>query len=477
MRAVPSQNSIPTVELTAQQGQSSDNTTSVARPSTSSNAIPAHGRWKPLAIVISSTVLVFTACGLNFAYGIYQELYESMSHDPSSPFYRATPAMIDLIGTLSVSLMTIGAPFASAWTKAFSPRSVTLVGGLLLGLSLILSSFGTRYWHFVVTQGLLLGVGTCLSYIPAVTAAPGWYNEHRALAMGVILSGTGVGGVFWAPVLRILNTSIGFRNTLRLSGAASSFLMTVAALFLSWDPVNAQRWRVEYANVGRFKALYRIPLLNWQIARNRTFFAHALGGCIQSAAYYAPVYFFSAYGRTLGYSVAAGANFIAISNATNAIGKIIFGYLADRLGRINTLAVTTLLSSVTVLGLWLPSTLASSIDGKYDIRSKALYVAFVICYSTFASPYISLFPTSLVELFGAQNFSSVNGFFYMLRGIGTLVGTPIAGALIVRNVQSEVSTPGSYTRCTAFLGTLLAGASLCVIWARLETSGVRQWKA
>lgn len=429
---------------------------------------------KPVLIAIASTILVFTGCGLNFAYGVYQELYESLSRDPSSPFYNASPATIDLIGTLSVSLMTMGAPFVSAWTQAFSPRSVTLIGGFIFGLSMVLASFGTKVWHFVLSQGLLLGIGTCLSYIPAVTVAPGWYDKWRGLAMGVILSGTGVGGVAWAPILRSLNAAIGFRDTLRLSGAVGWFLTTLGASILAWDPVNEQRYKVEYANVSRTKALYRTPLVNWQVARSRKFFAHATGSTIQAAAYYAPVYFFSSYARSLKYSSAAGANFIALSNATNAIGKIIFGYVADRLGRLNTLVGTTLLSAVTVLGFWLPSTLTPSNSAEYnDTKYKALYVTFVVTYGLFASPYISLFPTSLIELFGAQNFASINGFLYMLRGLSALVGTPVAGLLVRSKVPGDYGSARSYERSSIFIGTLLAGASACVCWARLESRGFR----
>jgi hypothetical protein len=108
--------------------------------------------------------VVFTCCGLNFAFGVYQALYESLSHEPGSPFEGASSAQIDLIGTLSVALMTIGAPFTVAWSKLFSPQLVTFCGGLVFGLALILASFGTKLWHFTLTQGLLLGIGTCLSY-------------------------------------------------------------------------------------------------------------------------------------------------------------------------------------------------------------------------------------------------------------------------------------------------------------------------
>jgi MFS family permease len=415
-------------------------------------------------IVIASFALTFTGCGLNFAFGVYQELYESMG----GPFQDASPAAIDLIGTLGVSLMCIGAPFASAWTKAYSPRSVTVTGGLLLGLGNILASFGQQLWHFLLAQGILVGVGTCMSYIPAVTVAPGWFNQRRGLAMGIILSGTGVGGVSWAPALRALNASIGFRNTLRLTGAVGFLIIGAAGLVLKWDQASEQRNQVEMANRSR---RISVPLVNWRIVRSRVFVAQAVGATLQAAAYYTPIYFFSAYSRTLGYSAAVGANFIATSNATSACGKVALGWIADRFGRLNTLFVCTFISAITALGLWLPSTLAGTLD-----QSKALFVTFAITYGIFAGAYVSLFPTALVELFGVQNFASVNGFLYMLRGFGTLAGTPLAGALIKsggRMASGTLHAASAYERTTILIGALLASATGAVLWVRLEAAGAR----
>ena len=67
---------------------------------------------------------------------------------------------------------------------------------------------------------------------------------------------------------------------------------------------------------------------------------------------------------------------------------------------------------------------------------KDLFAAYVVLYSVTAGAYVSLFPTVLAELFGIQHFASFNGLLYMLRGFGTLVGTPGAGALI-RNSANE----------------------------------------
>lgn len=365
--------------------------------------------------------------------------------------------------------MTIFAPFASGWSKAFSPRIVTFAGALLFSLGNILASFGTKLWHFTLCQGVILGLGTCMSYIPAVTVAPGWYDSWRGVAMGIVLSGTGVGGVFWAPILRLLNVGIGFKNTLRLTGAVSFVLIAASASILRWDSASMLRIQREFGATSRGGRM-GVPLVNWRIVKSRKFLAQATGAVLQASAYYTPIYFFSTYSRLLGYTAASGANFIAASNASSAAGKVVLGLVADRFGRLNTLFICTVISAVTALGLWLPSTLSVG-----EEKSRTLFAIFSVMYGIFAGAYISLFPTALVELFGVQNFSSVNGFLYMLRGLGSLIGTPTAGILL-RGGSSLPAMAIGYEKLSSMVGILMAAAAGAVLWVRIESADFQAWK-
>jgi MFS family permease len=384
-----------------------------------------------------------------------------MSKIPNTPFTGASPAQIDLIGTLSIALMTIGAPFTTAWTKQYSPRAVIWSGGIIYAVALILASFSETLSQFILTQGLLLGIGTCMAYMPSVTVAPTWFSRHRGLAMGVILSGTGVGGVVWPLAFRSLIERVGFRNTLRITAGISFALIMAAGFFMKWPASHMSRIQTENAANARRLNFLRIPLIDWRVVRTRKFAAHALGAALQSAAYYTPVFFFASFARTLGYSQATSANFIAISNAANALGKIVIGYVADRMGRLNTLFLATLVSAVAVLALWLPATTVAS--------GSTLFIIFTIFYGIFASAYVSLFPTSLVELFGVQNFVSVNGALYMVRGLATLLGTPVAG-LLIRSNQTQNASPRSYENTSIMVGALLAAATFAVLWVRIEAT-------
>lgn len=377
--------------------------------------------------------------------------------------------------------MTIGGPLAVGWSKSFSPRKVCLMGAAIFTLAHILASFGTKMWHFALTQGVLLGLGTCLAYMTSVTVAPTWFGKRRGLAMGIILSGTGVGGLVWAPALKACIDAMGYRNTLRLTGAVSFVLNTNAGAVMTWEPSRKAQNEIERRAqmTQKRRNIFAVPLVDLRLMRTRKFVAQALGAMFQGAAYYIPVFFFATYASTLGYSDTAGANFIALSNACNAIGKIVIGYAADRYGRLNVLLLTTIISAISALVFWVPSTLLPF--ASHQEASRGLFIAFTIFYGVFASAYVALFPTSLVELFGPQNFASVNGFLYMLRGIATMIGTPVSGLLIRGSATAAGAlTPRMYEGMSLLVTILLFATAFSVVWVRLEAmvgpDGRANWK-
>ncbi|KAE8385471.1 major facilitator superfamily domain-containing protein [Aspergillus alliaceus] len=408
-------------------------------------------RRQQILVVLSCFILTFTGCGINFAFGVYEELYEASD----GPFKNASPGAIGLIGTLAASLMTLGAPIAGKCSRKYGPRPIVLLEGLLLASSGIAASFGTQLWHFQVSQGFLQGCAACLIYIPAVTVSPGYFDERRAFAMGVITSGTGFGGMVWAPFLRLLISSFGYRQAIRATGVIAGAIVAISASTLK--EVKRAAMGVLQDHDGGQSARSRKSLIFSQ-----GFVSHALGTSLQAAAYMIPVYFMSSYARTLGYSRTAGANIIALSNSCNSGGKILIGYYADRLGRLNALVLSTFISAVATLGLCY-----ASISPINNHLHQAWFVVYACGYGMTAGAYVSLFPAALVEQFGTLGFTKVSGLLYMIRGLGTLVGTPLGGALVRHAIHWEGATVSStFDRTFLFVGLLLFGATISVSWAR-----------
>jgi MFS family permease len=401
-----------------------------------------------------------------FAFGVYQALFETMITDPGSPFAGSSSAEIGLIGGLATGVLKIGAPLTVAWTKHFGPKRIIFSGGLLFGLGSVLASFGTSTWHFQLSQGLLMGIGSCLSFMPSITVTPTWFGKHRGSAMGIVSAGTGIGGLVFAPITTACVQALGFRNSLRLTGGASAALICTAALFLSEPP--AVRALRRENSVSGFLGLFKIPLPTWKLARQPRFLAQFAGGALQNAAYYTPVVYLATFAETLDYSATEGANLIAVSNACNAVGKIVVGVLADRLGRFNALFATCLLSTATTFGLWIPS---AAIGTKAIYTSRALLISNVITYGLFASAYQSLFPATMGELFSLEQLPNVNGLMYMIQGLAGLAGTPLAGLLT--NESNDNKQAGDFVNMAILVGTLLSGATLLSLSSRHEAHKMR----
>ncbi|KUL85356.1 hypothetical protein ZTR_07003 [Talaromyces verruculosus] len=438
-------------------------------------------RLNQILVVLAGFLVTATTTSLVFSFGVYQDLYEAMAKEPNNPFTDISSSKIGLIGILSVSFMTMGGPFVAMWARLYPPQLVVAMGGLVFGVSHILASFSELLWEFALTQGLLMGVGTSMTFVTTTSVAPTWFDEHRGLAMGIIVAGTGIGGMIWPPILRAIIYSLGFRDAMRISGCTTFAFVVLASGAMRWEPklkeqIHAQ---VTASSSTRSEWLrpFQFPSLSWKVAASNKFLAQALGNFIQSAGHSIPLFYYVADAQSLGYGADQAANFITFSNASNFVSRIVIGYCADKFGRLNALFFTTVMSVVATLMFWLPTTtFACSNEGNDscdNLKSDILFI-FVIFYGAFASAYISLFPVTLLELFGRQHFSSVNGTLSLIRGMGALLGTPLISLLIP---QSEsLTSPWVYERAVIVVIVVLFAPSLATFWVRIEATRGSTWK-
>jgi Major Facilitator Superfamily len=197
--------------------------------------------------------------------------------------------------------------------------------------------------------------------------------------MGFILSGSGIGGLVLAPVIRALLTAIGPRWTLR----SLSLLNLIISLPIA---ITASPSRF----VGR-----RPTHVNLKLATKPAFLFSVGAAFMQAGGNQLPLTFLSEYSVALGYSAGFGATLLAMNNGVNSASRVITGFAADKFGRQNTLIFTMVVSVISVLSFWLGSTGAGG--------NKVLWLLFVVFYGIAGAGYNALLPTvgiiSLIQLF------------------------------------------------------------------------------
>lgn len=168
----------------------------------------------------------------------------------------------------------------------------------------------------------------------------------------------------------------------------------------------------------------------------------------------------------LGESVSQGSNLLAASNAISAVSRILTGYAGDRLGRQNALVLTLFLAASSVFAFWLTSVLTTA------STSLSLWLAFIVIYSFSAGGYYALFPALIAEVFGIRNYAAVNAFMLLLRGLGTIFGSPAGGELLGNSREGH----REYVGVASLDGALLVGATVCCVGVRLAHGKKKGWQ-
>ena len=176
--------------------------------------------------VLGSFLLFMNNWGVVQSFGAYQTYYESnlLSH------YR--PSNISWIGTTQASLLIVVGILSGPFYDKGYFRHMIIIGSFLIVFGLMMLSITDQYFSIFLTQGLTVGLGSGLTYIPSLAIVSSYFSTKRAFAIGVAASGSALGGIIYPIVFHRLEPRIGFPWSTRVIGfMAFGQLVTAVALF------------------------------------------------------------------------------------------------------------------------------------------------------------------------------------------------------------------------------------------------------
>ena len=145
-------------------------------------------------VVFAAATVVAFGQGSLFTLGVFLKPLED-----SMLWSRSAVSVTALINWMA---MGVGSFFWGGMSDRLGSRSVTIAGGLLLGLSLVLSSQATALWHLHLTFGLGVGFAAGAFLTPLSATATKWFTSNRGLALGIISAGGGAGMLLLSPLTR-----------------------------------------------------------------------------------------------------------------------------------------------------------------------------------------------------------------------------------------------------------------------------------
>ncbi|ETS80842.1 hypothetical protein PFICI_08371 [Pestalotiopsis fici W106-1] len=274
--------------------------------------------------------------GVAASYSVYLAHY--LSHDI---FPEASSVDYAFIGGFNFAFALLSAPLATLLIRIGGARTPMLLGAILLPLGFASASFAIRVWHLYLSQGLCVGVGIGLIYIPATAIIPQWFDKKRSLANGISAAGSGIGGLSLCFSAQVMLDTVGLALTLRIT-AVIVFVVNLSATIVMRSRNREIKPDMHLLKLHLLSSYQVRLLLAWSV--------------VIMFGYMTLMFSLSDYALAIGRSRQNSATVAAVLNLGAAIGRPLIGYLSDRMGRVVVAGSATFATGILVFALWLPTT-------------------------------------------------------------------------------------------------------------------------
>jgi OFA family oxalate/formate antiporter-like MFS transporter len=373
-------------------------------------------------VVAAAFTLMFVGFAAAYSFAAFFSAFEAE--------FGASRGHVALVFSVAAFLwFLLGAPGGVAADR-FGPRRVALLGVASLVAALWLAAEARSLAVLYATYSIGIGLGVGLVYVPSIGAVQPWFGANRAFASGLAVAGIGAGNIV-GPLLAAWWIGLfGWRGAYHALAVFVLVLGGGAALAIRQQPGIAAA--AGPASGIPLRLAVRTPAF-WFI------YASLILSCV---GLFVPMVHLSPYAQDAGYSEAQGVMLVSLIGLGSLLGRFTVGGIADRLGRMPSLAAMYVGLGVMLLVWW-------STTAWWLLAAFAL--VFGICYGA----YVALVPTIVMDLYGARSVSGIIGTLYTGAGIGTLLGPWLAGAAF--------DALGSYDLPILAAAALSFLAAVCVV--------------
>lgn len=386
-------------------------------PTTGAQAVPPpDGGWG-WAVVLGS----FISIGFSYA---FPKAITAFFKDIQIIF-DASHSQIAWISSIMLAVMYAAGPISSILVNTYGCRPVVMMGGGLSACGMILASFCTSVMQLYLCIGVVGGLGLAFNLQPALTMIGKYFYKKRPIANGLAMAGSPVFLSTLAPLNQYLFNQFGWRGSFLILGGLLLNCCVAGSLMRPLGPPPSKVKKEEVAAITSTEKRTAWQVINkyldLSLFKHRGFLIYLSGNVIMFLGFFAPIVFLVAYAKDMDVDEYSAAFLLSILAFVDMVARPSMGLLANsrwirpRIQYFFSFAV--LYNGVCHMLCPLAE----------DYTGLVIYSIFF----GFAFGMVSsvLFET-LMDLVGAQRFSSAVGLTTIVECCPVLIGPPLAGKLV-----------------------------------------------
>ncbi|CAI7655009.1 unnamed protein product [Penicillium glandicola] len=397
------------------------------------NDFPEGGKHGWLTVAGASACL-FVSFGWVNCVGIFQEYYQTHQ------LKEYTASEIAWIPSLQVFFMIFSGVFVGKIYDDYGPRPLLLAGTVFHVFGLMMASLAKTYYQILLSQAICSAIGASMVFYPSFTTVSTWFLANRGAAMGLVVSGSSLGGVIFPIMLIHLIPEVGFPWAMRICAFLILALLSFAnATMRSRVPPTKRPFEI--------MALFR-PF------KERTFLLLTAAVFFFYWGMFIPITFIVEHAIAHGMSSHLANYLVPILNGASIFGRTIPNALADKVGHFNVMIVMSGFTAILILALWLPAT------------GNAAIIVFAALFGIGSGAGVGLTPALCAKISPLQEIGTRTGAAFSISAFAALTGSPIGGKLIA-------DQHGSFKYAIVFGGICCAIGTMLFVAARASLVGMK----
>lgn len=310
-------------------------------------------RSRGLTVAFAGTLLMMML-GTTYAWSYFQDIITRTT--------GWTQSGVAWAFSLNIAFLGLAAAFGGPRMMRFGPRRMALLGVLLYSLGFVLGAVALHkqwLWLLILGYGVVGGSGIGLSYVTPVVTAARWFPKRQGLITGMVVMGFGFGALLmskWlAPVIMQYTDGMLPHAFLWLAAAiAVPGLLSAALIQMPPEQMEPQN-SASAQQPGRMEVRKSLGSRNFIVMWLLLFINVSAG--IMFIGFQSPLMqdLWAQYDPETALQKAwlasVGATLIAISAVFNGLGRIFWGAVSDRIGRVQTFRLILFIQLIVFVSL------------------------------------------------------------------------------------------------------------------------------
>jgi OFA family oxalate/formate antiporter-like MFS transporter len=320
---------------------------------------------------------------------------------------------IALIYTIFILFETWPVPIAGWLIDKFGIRKLMIVGALGITIGWIAGgTVATTVSHHYITYGLFCGTGAGIIYIATVANAVKWFPDKRGLAAGCTAAGFGGGSALTLIPINATIVAMGWQGAMLSWGIGQGIIAVACAMILIHPPVGwaPSGWTAPKA-IAQTRRQYTAKEMLSQKEFYLMYFMFLLvctGGLMATGNMYRIAKSINV-DNVLILGIAIVPFVATIAGVTNALARIVWGSISDRIGREYTMAIAFFFEGVMIFAM----TQMTAYPVAFMFMIPFVFLAWGEIYA--------LFSAITADVFGSKNASGNYGLLYTSKGLASIM--------------------------------------------------------